>query len=78
MLGFIPTRHRIWDNKKEPKLFDKELVGGGVRRVMSMILRTWAHAFILENAAHLAEFKRYSSLVIICLHFIFEYDCFIH
>jgi hypothetical protein len=49
-----------------------------VRRIMSANLRTWAHAFILENAAHLAEFRRYSSLVVIRLHFIFEYDCFIH
>lgn len=78
MSRFTPIRCRIWDDKEEPGLFDKGPKGGGMRRVMNVNLETWAHAFILENVVHLAKFKRYSSLVVIRLHFVFEYDCFIH
>jgi hypothetical protein len=56
MSRLTAIRRRIWDDKEEPSLFDEELEGGGVKRVMSEQLRAWAHNFVLENAAHLSGF----------------------
>jgi hypothetical protein len=62
MTRFIPTRRRVWDDKEEPGLFDEELEGGGIKRMLSANLQQWAHAFVLDNAAHLVGFRQHSFL----------------
>jgi hypothetical protein len=34
------TRRRVWDDKEEPGMFNKEPKGGGVKRVLSENLRS--------------------------------------
>jgi hypothetical protein len=58
MSRFTPTRRRVWDDKEEPRLFDEEPEGGGVKRLLSERLQFWAHSFVLDNAAHLARMRR--------------------
>jgi hypothetical protein len=58
MSRFSATRQRVWDDKEEPGLFDEELEGGDVKRIMCENVRKWAHNFVLENAAHIQGFRR--------------------
>jgi hypothetical protein len=58
MSRFTGSRRRVWNDQKEPGLFDKEPEGGGIKRSMSSTLREWTHNFVLDNVGHLSGLRR--------------------
>jgi hypothetical protein len=56
MSRFTATHRQVWDDNEERRLFDEEPEGGGIKQMMSKHMRTWAHDFVLDKAAHLDGF----------------------
>jgi hypothetical protein len=52
MLRETATRRRVWDEKDKPGLFDEELEGGGVKRIMNENVQKFTHAFVMDNGAN--------------------------
>jgi hypothetical protein len=57
MQRFLGSRHRVWDDKEEPCMYDKIVQGGGWRRPMSDRFRDWIHEFVIANSADLSLWR---------------------
>jgi hypothetical protein len=56
---FSPTTRRVWDDKEDQAIVDEMLQGrGGMTRELNNNERQWAHDFVIENTAHLDQYRR--------------------
>jgi hypothetical protein len=44
-------KRRVWDDKEEPTMHDEILEGNGCLHRYSVNMQSWAHTFVLHNAA---------------------------
>lgn len=54
LVDFIATRHRVWDDKENPSMFDEVFESDGHPQIMSIELRDMAHSFVLQNVELMA------------------------
>ncbi len=47
LVDFITIRHRVWDDKEDPSMFDEVIEGGEPPQVMSIEFRNMVHFFVL-------------------------------
>jgi len=53
-VDFTTTRHRVWDDKEDPSMFDEMLEGGGCQQIMTVDLWDMAHSFVFQNVGLIA------------------------
>lgn len=49
LVDFTTTRHRVWDDKEDPSMFDEMFEGDKHPQIMSIELWDIAHFFVLQN-----------------------------
>ncbi len=49
LVDFITIRHRVWDDKEDPSMFDEMFEGDKHPQIMSIELWDMAHFFVLQN-----------------------------
>ena len=65
-LGFVTeymkdynlTTRRAWDSEEEPTMVDEILEGKGKWKLLSEDVRRAMHEFVLDNAAHIDEYRQ--------------------
>jgi hypothetical protein len=56
---YSPTARKVWDEKEDQTMVDEMLQGRvGMRRNLDSDERHWAHEFVIENAAHLENYRK--------------------
>lgn len=57
MTAYNPTSRRVWDSLEEPAMTDEIVEGKGKPQRLSEQLRTWMHAFVIDNASKLEQYR---------------------
>jgi len=56
MIEYNLTTRRVWDSEEEPTMIDKVLEGKGKQKLLSDVVRSAMHEFILDNASHVQPY----------------------
>jgi hypothetical protein len=62
MSHLTATKKRFWDQDEDQSMIDEVLEEKSIQRLLNEDRKKWMHNFVLENAAHLRPWQRYSTV----------------